>query len=128
MTTQPTAPSPTNPTTPPPLPPAPGPTTGWWNTAKAAAYMGTTPAAIRMKVRRGTLVPTGRNGRQIMFTKEDLDSQLCARGRSGGRPVSSTCALTPEEQRHEDGTHEEDGPPRNSPGRSEQIHGADRDP
>src|SRR6185437_2180425 len=48
-------------------------------TEQAAEHIGISVNAFRMALVRGHLVPTGRIGRRLLFTVDDLHRQLCAR-------------------------------------------------
>jgi excisionase family DNA binding protein len=72
--------------------------TGWMTTEEAAAYLGLpSAAAVRMAVHRGTLRPSGRVGRQLRFTREDLDVQITSRacGRAAPLPAPTTAIEAP---------------------------------
>ena len=54
----------------------------WMTTAEAAAYRRLTPAALRARVRRGTVTAYDDNGRWL-FRRSELDAELGATMTSG---------------------------------------------
>jgi len=51
-------------------------TPAYLSTAEAAAHLGMTVGALRMAIHRGHLRPSGRLGKRLLFTKDDLDTQV----------------------------------------------------
>gem|GEM_PF-773519 len=56
-------------------------------TIEAAAYLGLSPRALRMAIRRGHIRPIGKIGSRLLFTKSDLDQQVAARLESRTEPA-----------------------------------------
>ncbi len=86
------------------------------STEEAAAYLGVSVAAFRMAQCRGHLVPTGRLGRRLLWTVDDLHRQVRAHAATiDVRSVAFESALekTDAEKRNADGS------PGRHPGREE---------
>ena len=91
--------------------------------AQAAAHLGLSVNALRMALCRGTLAPTGRIGRRLFFTVDDLHRQLSTHGAAdrgavrGARLGDGDCTCREEERRRRS---------RGSPGTETKIESAGR--
>jgi excisionase family DNA binding protein len=65
----------------------------WMTTAEAAAYLRLTPAALRARVRRGTVSAYRDNGRWL-FRRSELDAELVATMKLPTHPNGASAAST----------------------------------
>jgi hypothetical protein len=64
------------------------------STRAAAKHLGITAEALRMAVYRGTIRPSGRIGKRLVFSRADLDAQV-RRGMGGSVAVPPSEILAP---------------------------------